>query len=200
MPTLPNELPDTAYSALRPVTGWERAMRCVIAGSCAFCSAESTDPRCGCSHPGRCDCHSGESPAAARCAASLHRRGRHTQRTVSQRAYRRPPWERPANKASSRAPALAGRNSSSRKAASDNGSARSIPTLRRQIPVTVLGSATWWRPGKTLLQGMIDAARTALRPHKPCRGIGPAAEAVCATGSRHKPTDAAKYSSNSSEG
>ena len=43
MPTMPNELPETAYSALRPVTGCGRAMRCVISGIFAFCSSVSTD-------------------------------------------------------------------------------------------------------------------------------------------------------------
>ena len=43
MPTMPNELPETAYSAFLPVTGCGRAMRCVITGIFAFCSALSTE-------------------------------------------------------------------------------------------------------------------------------------------------------------
>ena len=43
MPTMPNELPDTAYSALRPVTGCGRAIRCVITGIFAFCSSVSSE-------------------------------------------------------------------------------------------------------------------------------------------------------------
>ena len=43
MPTIPWELPDTAYSALRPVTGCVRTTGCVIRGILAFCSGVSGD-------------------------------------------------------------------------------------------------------------------------------------------------------------
>src|SRR5207302_2503456 len=43
MPSMPNELPETAYSAVRPVTGWRRATGCLTQRSLAFCSSVSSE-------------------------------------------------------------------------------------------------------------------------------------------------------------
>src|SRR5437763_788362 len=45
MPTMPYELPDTAYKAFRPVTGCLRTTGCVMSGIFAFCSSVSGEVR-----------------------------------------------------------------------------------------------------------------------------------------------------------